>query len=357
MIGSEFELNFSALDHEGSNTHLKWFNSSNIKFVSYGRTALKAILISQDIKKILIPSYLCSSILQPLKELNIHYSFYKQDINLSTDINYLEYLLYKENFDAFLCLNYFGLNTSNKKILKKLVKNMDLLFIEDITHSFLNEEYDDDTDFYFASLRKWVPIPDGAFITGLNKDINFDSTVYDSIWSNKLSSMLAKNDYLKNNLGDKLLILNNFNTAEELLDKDIKISEMSSISKYILSKQNWENISKTRIDNYNFLLTNLPKNNIIRPFISTKPIVNVPLGFIITCEYRDKLKQHLINNKIYPPIHWILPDEIIQENDLFKESIDLSKSILTIPCDQRYDINDMKRIIYVLNNFINEYDI
>jgi len=53
----------------------------------------------------------------------------------------------------------------------------------------------------------------------------------------------------------------------------------------------------------------------------------------------------LFDDNIYPPIHWnidnIVPDE-------FEESHVLSHHIMTLPCDQRYGKNDMKRMAEIV---------
>jgi dTDP-4-amino-4,6-dideoxygalactose transaminase len=73
-----------------------------------------------------------------------------------------------------------------------------------------------------------------------------------------------------------------------------------------------------------------------------------PLGFPVKCTERNKLKERLISQQIYPPIHWTLPQHITEH---FPELQKLSSSILTIPCDQRYGLSDMKRIADILNSF------
>ena len=54
-----------------------------------------------------------------------------------------------------------------------------------------------------------------------------------------------------------------------------------------------------------------------------------------------KVRDVLIKNKIYVPILW---PNVIREN---KDNLayDYANNILPIPCDQRYDIKDMNKII------------
>ena len=49
-----------------------------------GRSAFKYILKAQNIQKVYIPNFICDTIIEPLKELNISYEFY--NINKSFEI-------------------------------------------------------------------------------------------------------------------------------------------------------------------------------------------------------------------------------------------------------------------------------
>ena len=80
-----------------------------------------------------------------------------------------------------------------------------------------------------------------------------------------------------------------------------------------------------------------------------------PIGFPIIATKRDVLREYLMNNNIYCPIHWLFPEEIPKK---FDYSYFLSQNIITIPCDQRYSIEDMEIIIRSVKRFfkkINSY--
>ena len=56
---------------------------------------------------------------------------------------------------------------------------------------------------------------------------------------------------------------------------------------------------------------------------------------------RDFFRKKLIENDIYCPVHWPKPLESCKSN--------LYEAELSLVCDQRYDEEDMRRIIDVLN--------
>ena len=73
--------------------------------------------------------------------------------------------------------------------------------------------------------------------------------------------------------------------------------------------------------------------------------VFVPVSFK-TSEERNKVRERLIEEHIYCPIHWpknkmITPD--MEVNKIFDTE-------LSLICDQRYSVVDMERIVKVINN-------
>jgi dTDP-4-amino-4,6-dideoxygalactose transaminase len=64
---------------------------------------------------------------------------------------------------------------------------------------------------------------------------------------------------------------------------------------------------------------------------------------------RDRVAAQLRDEGIYAPIHWGLQDFVPQA---FMEAHALSKNILTLPCDHRYDKSEMQYIIETIRRII-----
>lgn len=67
----------------------------------------------------------------------------------------------------------------------------------------------------------------------------------------------------------------------------------------------------------------------------------VPVGFPIRVEKRDMLRRMLFEHEIYPPVHRPI-EELVPESH--QDSHRLAASIMTLPCDQRYTMQDMERM-------------
>lgn len=61
------------------------------------------------------------------------------------------------------------------------------------------------------------------------------------------------------------------------------------------------------------------------------------------------LKEYLIKNKIYIPTYW---KEVLNRKNITKTEQDFVNFLVSIPIDQRYNINGMKIIINNINNFL-----
>jgi hypothetical protein len=147
--------------------------------------------------------------------------------------------------------------------------------------------------------------------------------------------------YLYWHIVPKPFYLGVYSIAEHFHDKYPRPAKISGFSMRKIDNIDFASIQPIRRENFQFLLNNWPSET-IRPLFSVLPENVCPLGFPILAKNRDEVKQKLIYANIYPPIHWKLPSEV--EKNEYSTSWDISNNILTIPIDQRYDIDDMKYI-------------
>ena len=77
-------------------------------------------------------------------------------------------------------------------------------------------------------------------------------------------------------------------------------------------------------------------------------VTTAPLYFTIYVQDRPALQRVLAQEAIYAPVIWPVEDErVLIDNDV-KYIYD---HLLAIPCDQRYDTEDMQRIVTIINNY------
>lgn len=360
-IGSEFDISIEFLLDAFHNKRLSQNNNLfgkviDIAYLCNGRTAIEFILShitkKKRINKCWLPSYLCETIVQPFKELNIDYEFYNLKENLQLDIDYLSRRIEKD--DLVFTINYFNLLHNNKVIefLRKL-KNNNVIIIEDLTHSFLNNNVFSYkiSDYSIISLRKWLGIPDGGI--AISNNILFDKNLivkrsfYDFVHL-RLKYAILKNFYLNKIINKKDSFRKMHDKAEELANEIIRLNTMSNISNTILNFVDFNNIIYKRRMNFEYLLSSFEDLDKIKILSNNLEEGICPIGFPIIATKRDILRDYLASNNIYCPIHWLLPKEIPKK---FDYSYFLSQNIITIPCDQRYSIEDMEIIIRSVKRF------
>jgi len=120
------------LDIENLNniTNKSWQYSVN------GRSSIYHILKDLKINKILIPAYICSSVLEPLKKLNIKPIFYDLDIrDLNPSLESIKKLSKKYDVKAVLVASMYG-NPANLVEIEDYCKNNSIFMIDDAAQSF-----------------------------------------------------------------------------------------------------------------------------------------------------------------------------------------------------------------------------
>lgn len=349
-VGSEFWLPSPYFSEEPNTQFSKILPEGKKLFVTSGREAMYQIIKSLSLSKdetILIPSYLDWAILDPFIRTSTKSRFYKIKENLEIDLEDIQQKI-DDKTKAILLIHYFGFPqplTDIKKVKEKL------LVIEDTTHSFLslheNKPSGSFGDVSFASFRKMLPIPDSAMICYNNKNISIPHLSNQDIWhlnyreKRELGLYYRGNFIRTGNKFQKKLSQIYFESAEELLQKIYtNPCKMSEKSKGLLERLRIEEIINQRRKNFIYLLGE--DFGEITPFYKNLPDGVCPLGFPVLSKNRNELEQHLIKNKIYPPVHWRLPDCI--NKDDYEISWDISNKILTIPIDQRYNQSHMDYI-------------
>lgn len=303
-----------------------------------GRCALKAII--KELKgchTVSMPSWCCNSMIKPFIDAGMEVRFYPvywRD-KLVQEIDY--------SADVLLILDYFGY-TSHVPI------NFDYtgVIIRDITHSVFSAVYDD-ADYYFGSLRKWCGIWTGGFVWTNNRHISEglnDDPVSQRYIALRKRAMDLKKEYINNRRDDKDY-LELFEEAETVLD-NVDSSPAAERDKFLAQKLDLGIIRKRRTANA-AILRNAFRSWLIFPEMNdTDCPLFVPI--FVPGEKRNDLRQYLIQEHIYCPVHW----PISRYHKLSGETESIYKNELSLVCDQRYTEDDMYRMARIIHKFMGE---
>lgn len=334
MIGGEFHIAVTDV----LNAETRHLQSTDVYTYSSGRAALYQILKylqkEKGVNRILLPDYLCSSVLVPAKALKLEYKFYPIDEALELEQEAFAKLYDKAT--AVLVINYFGLKDLSKQItfIRELDNNA--IIIEDDVQAFYEFKKDlGDVDFKFTSLRKTFAVPDGGLVK-TNHQLPIIETP-NTFGQYKAAAGLLKS-MREGNFNDHIY-LEMFEKGEDLIDSELECC-MSRIAEKLYSIVDDERVKVRRLNNARFIVDELVNKGLrsILPLLED----HVPLFIPVYLENRDEVRRRLFQHEIFCPVHWPL------EGMPLKRGADMAEHELSLIVDQRYSVKDMNDIINLL---------
>lgn len=326
-IGSEF------WDVPITNQKNNLFPKSTQWFLS-GRSALQAIV--KELKgyhTVAMPSWCCDSIIRPFVNAGLAVYFYPvyyknriiQEISLDSDVLFI--------------MDYFGYESETPDL-----SGYKGVVICDVTHSIFLPSYSC-ADYYFGSFRKWCGFWTGGYAwTGDGhqlKILDFDNPGYIEL---RKQAMKFKASYISNGAVQDKSYLKIYEKAENLLEntgiapaseRDVSLAQMLDID-YVISRRRAN--AKILMEAFSDL--------VIFPELKDKACpIFVPI--LVSSGKRDELRQYLIKNKIYCPVHW--PVSIYHKLDEKEKFI--YDNELSLVCDQRYSEEDMNYMVEIIRKF------
>jgi hypothetical protein len=266
-----------------------------------------------------VPYFTCDSAIEPIKKLGIRYEFYHID---------KEYRIIGEirlnDGEALMYTNYWGLQDAYCQLLASKYGRRLIL---DYTQAFYSEPIIGIDTFY--SCRKFFGVPDGGY---LYTDAQADFAIAQDESYTRMSSLVKRID-ISPEAG-----FQDFHEISSMFH-EMPIRKMSNFTKRMMGGIDYEHAVRRRIDNYNTLQQQLGGRKL--------NFGEVPMVFPYTSEAGQELRRNLIANKVFVAKYWPNVDEWAGEHAL---ETWMANHILPLPIDQRYDVNDMDRIIYLIKN-------
>lgn len=340
MIGGEFDIDVQRAQNQCSNNIL----ANDVTTYSTGRAALyhiiKHTMELQQVSQVMLPDYLCSCILVPIRNLGLDYVFYPLNDRLEMD---------KEKFAKFykkgslvVIINYFGMmNTTNQLNYVREFDKEAVVVEDDVQAYYEFEKPLGVLDARFTSLRKWFALPDGGLVK--NSHLNMQSANGSNAFHQyKVAGSILKTfrnfDYY-----DDRIYLDLFEKGEDLIDVDIE-KGMSNITREYINYTNTEHISNMRWRNAQHLIVGLKSIN-IEPILPLEE-GRTPLFIPIWIEERNKVRRAMFKHDVFCPVHWPLDGMPV------KKGAEMAEHELSLVVDQRYSIGDMDLILNLISDNI-----
>jgi hypothetical protein len=238
-----------------------------------------------------------------------------------------------------LFIDYFGWRTPPAWFER--AKARGALILEDASQALLTSRIGTAADFLLMVPRKFVGVPDGALLMATS-DRALPALELEKPpaewWRLALAACEGRSAF--DRTGEAKDWYPQFLEAEER--QPLGGFGMSPYSRDLLANCFLgEAMASRRRSNYEILAEALSEIALFPEL----PTTVVPIGFPARTTDRDRVRSALFGCEIYPPVHWDIRDVVPER---FASSHALSREIMTLPCDHRYDAADMERICFAV---------
>lgn len=298
------------------------------------RSALFAFLRATRPRCVWLPSFLCRTILTPLFTGKWAYRFFPVDGSLQVSPG--PWLDGVGAGDVVLLIAYFGFAT--EETITRVLHARGAIILEDASQALLSPHVGRFSDYVLLSPRKTVGVPDGGILRPgtLVRNIALMSPPRDWWLTTFQACLLRRDSDLYGGDPERRWFKLYREASAKMPCGCYAISPLSEM--LLWTSFDYTEVAARRRANFHFLLDNLRDIAVYREL----PDDVVPLGFPVAVEDRALLQEALYRENIYPPVHWDIETVVPQE---YVESHELSKRILTLVCDHRYDLEDMERTV------------
>lgn len=288
-----------------------------------GRNCLEYILRARGYKKLYVPYYTCEAVMEPVIKLGIPYEYYHIDIHLEIRDRFT-----LKAAEAMLYTNYYGLK---QRYVEQLAERIGKRLIVDNTQAFYAKPLPGIDTFY--TCRKFFGVADGAYLycdAELGEEIEQDYSYDRMVHLLKRIDLSAEEGYA------------DFRKADDGLDNQ-PIRKMSKLTQRMMQSIDYEAAAKRRRENYLMLHEALGgENNLELPLEKDA----VPMVYPYLAPVKG-LREKLIENKVFVARYWPNVLDWTTKDDI--EYL-LACQMQPLSVDQRYEEEEMKRIIVIVTN-------
>lgn len=331
--------------------------------LSSGRVALYEALRRLNMPQgsaVLIPAYLCRSVLLPFLAYKCRPIFFSVDMKFQPDLEEMTRLIDIYKPKVLLIIHYFGFPMPGFNEIIELCRKSGIYLIEDCAHALFSSDghmwLGSIGDAAIFSFRKSLSLPEGGLLVLRQGQIEDDRPLL------KLSEVIG--------LGRELAYLLEFMTGFSLrnyllcsnkIRRKVNdrcelvlggMSQIGWISHFLLRHIDAKAIIKTRRANFSFLLAHrddLPKG--WRLLIEDLPEGVCPVGFPVWVPHRDEVQKKLYLKGVAVRVFWdTLPDEVLRSGDRFQEAIALSNHILVLPVHQSLSEVHLMKLLKIIRS-------
>lgn len=296
--------------YEGSVYH------DNAIALNCGRNCLAYLIRAKKIEKIKLPYFLCDSVRNTCEAESVLITYY------SINEKFLPKEISLDEDEWLYVVNFYG--QLSQEYIRDIKAKYSRVIVDNAQAYFQMPVESVDT---LYTCRKYFGVADGAFLytdVVLEEELEIDESY------KRMNFLLGRFERNASEFYGEY-VANNKLFAKE------PIKKMSELTKNLLHGIDYWQVKASRTQNFSFLHANLRKYNKLNLKLAEGAFM-YPFFHENAVEIRKKLQQ----DNIYIPTLWpnVLKD--VREYDL---EYRFAQNILPLPCDQRYDAQDMEYIV------------
>lgn len=312
-----------------------WVDGGKAHSFRNARSALRHVLTSLRPPRLWLPAYACAEIAQAALGLSVELAYFPIDSRLEPEVSFLRKAL--SPGDAVLAINYFGRPIGPDP--RRLVSDRpDVVWIEDCAQS-LDTGVPPFSGLRLFSPRKLLGVPDGGILVDKEGRLPPPDLKAGSVARFAYPSLLRKHDIDDSN---NTVWYAAFHRAETAMT--VSTDAMSRVTREVLDRASLAKLAARRVRNFAALAEDLSPYAV---FDDRSPNW-APLGFPILVSDPGALVATLAKDCIFAPRHW----RALAMPTPPREACSLSRHMVTLPCDHRYDDKDMSRLVRAVRDIL-----
>lgn len=308
-----------------------------IAFAS-ARGALRFVVERATPPAVWLPSFSCPALSSAVRDAGVAPSYFAIDERLRADDSWVEDV---GESDVVVLIAYFGVPI--RASLAASLRARGAIVIEDACHTWEAPEIGSASDLVLRSPRKIVGVPDGGLLTlteagseRLGLEAGDLAPAPPDWWTNALEACRMRAVYDQQPAASDWIGLSR--AAEAAVPTTPH--RMSPISDEILPRVDFDAVARRRRANYAVLRDGLASWELP---LEAEPAM--PYAFAMRTPARDAVRSALLADRVLTPEPWEIDASLAER---FSASGLLGRELVLLPCDQRYDALDMKRMIDVV---------
>lgn len=306
----------------GTGRGLPWLPEA-VRFQS-ARAAISAFFEVVKPKRVWVPNYVCQAMTDALMYSGVSIYRYPLATNRAVPVE-----LDLEPFDWLICVDYFGMTAGSiEEAVTRFGAERILL---DASQSLFTSVTSKVSAVF--SPRKFVGLPDGGLLRS-------KVPIVASKQADEASSISRCSHLLTRLSGAVEEGYSSFIDAEVSLN-DCTPAAMSNLTQRLLDSIDFAEVKERRIRNYQWLYQTLTKLGFRGEYL---PDGYVPLCYPVFGVDASLVRRRLAEKRIYLPNYW--PGIELPPEDI--HALELRDCTVFLPCDQRYTIEDLKRVVVAI---------